>query len=110
MLPLTDTGMLTAELGTKKPDPKVFEECACLLDLAPEQLVMVSNDVFRDMQGSCNAGCRHAFHIQREGALVSFNLGLARKVGNLPPACTLITSLNELFWYLTGCEAVPLRQ
>ena len=110
LLPLTDAGVLTAELGTKKPDPKVFEECARLLDLAPEQLVMVGNNVFRDVQGSCNAGYRHAFHIQREGALLSSNLGLARRVGNLPSACTSITSLNELFWYLTGFEAVPQRQ
>ena len=110
LLPLTDAGVLTAELGSKKPDPKVFEECARLLDLAPEQLVMVGNNVFRDVQGSCNAGYRHAFHIQREGALLGSNLGLAREVGNLPSACTSITSLNELFWYLAGCEAVPQRQ
>ena len=77
LLPLIDARVLTAELGTKKPDPKVFEECARLLALAPEQLVMVGNNVFRDVQGSCNAGYRHAFHIQRAGALLNFNLGFS---------------------------------
>jgi FMN phosphatase YigB (HAD superfamily) len=108
LLPLVDAVVLTAELGIKKPDPKVFEECARLLDLRPQQLVMVGNNVFRDVQGSCNAGYWHAFHIQREGVLLGSNLGLARRVGSLPSACTPITSLNELFWYLTGCEAVPV--
>jgi FMN phosphatase YigB (HAD superfamily) len=110
LLPLTDAGVLTAELGTKKPDPKVFDECARLLNLQAEQVVMVGNNVFRDVQGSCNAGYRHAFHIQRESSLLSSNLEIARRVGSLPSACTSITSLNELFWYLTGCEAVPERQ
>jgi HAD superfamily hydrolase (TIGR01549 family) len=110
LLPLVDAVVLAAELGTKKPDPKVFEECARLLDLRTEQVVMVGNNVFRDVQGSCNAGYRHAFHIQREGVLLGSNLGLARRVGSLPSTCTSITSLNELFWYLIGCEAVPQRQ
>ncbi len=67
---------------------------------APEQLVMVGNNLFRDMQGSCNAGYLHAFHVQRAGALFNFNPHLVRRVGNVMPACTSISSLNELFWYL----------
>jgi FMN phosphatase YigB (HAD superfamily) len=108
LLPLTDALVLTAELGTRKPDPKVFKECARLLGLPPEQLVMVGNNLFRDMQGSCNAGYRHAFHVQRAGALFNFNPNLAQRVGNAMPVCTLINSLNELFWYLRGCESVAL--
>jgi HAD superfamily hydrolase (TIGR01549 family) len=100
LLPLIDALALTEELGTRKPDPKVFQECARSLDLPPEQLVMVGNNVFRDMQGSCNAGYLHAFHIQRAGRLRSFDLGLAQRVGVSPSECTPITSLNELFWYL----------
>jgi FMN phosphatase YigB (HAD superfamily)/carbamoylphosphate synthase large subunit len=40
LLPLIDALVLTADLGTQKPDRKVFEECARSLDLRPEQLVM----------------------------------------------------------------------
>jgi FMN phosphatase YigB (HAD superfamily) len=100
LLPLIDALVLTADLGTQKPDPKVFEECARSLDLPPGQLVMVGNNLFRDMQGSCNAGYGHAFHIQRAGALFNFNPDLVRRVGNVMPACTSISRLNELFWYL----------
>lgn len=104
LLPLIDALVLTAELGTRKPDPKGFEECARSLSLPPEQLVMVGNNMFRDMQGAFNAGYRHAFHIQRAGAFFNFNPDLVRRIGNVMPACTSITSLNELFWYLNGCE------
>ncbi len=104
LLPLIDALVLTGELGTQKPDPKVFEECARLLDLPPGQLVMVGNNLFRDMQGSRNAGYRHAFHIQRAGASFNFNLDLMRRTGNAMPACTSISNLNELLWHLTGVE------
>ena len=102
LLPWVDALVLTADLGTQKPDPKVFEECARSLDLPPEQLVMVGNNLFRDMQGSFNARYRHAFHVQRAGALFNFNPDLVRRVGNVMTACTSISSLNELFWYLGG--------
>jgi FMN phosphatase YigB (HAD superfamily) len=105
LLPLIDALVLTAELGTQKPDPKVFQECNHLLGLPPQHLVMVGNNVFRDMQGAFNAGYRHAFQIQRAGALLSFNSDFAQRVGNVMPACTSISSLNELFWYLRGWQA-----
>ena len=101
LMPLIDTLVMTDELGTQKPDPKVFEECARLLDLPPAELVMVGDNLFRDMQGSFAAGYRHAFHIQRAGAFFNFNPALAQRVGSMP-ACTPISNLNELFWYLTG--------
>ncbi len=102
LFPLIDTVVLTEELGVQKPDPKVFEACARLLDLPPDQLVMVGDNLFRDMQGSFDAGYRHAFHIQRAGAFFNFNSDLARRVSGVMPACTSITNLSELFWHLTG--------
>ena len=102
LFPLIDTLVLTEELGTQKPDPEVFGECARLLGLSPDRLVMVGDNLFRDMRGSFDAGYRHAFHIQRAGAFFNFNLDLARRVSEVAPACTPITTLSELFWHLTG--------
>jgi HAD superfamily hydrolase (TIGR01549 family) len=110
LLPLTDALVLTADLGMQKPDPKVFKECARLLGLPLEQLVMIGNNPLRDMQGACNAGYRHAFQIQRAGALLSFNPDLMRRVGNVMPPCTSITSLTELFWYLRGWQTGRLKK
>lgn len=104
LLPLIDALVLTAELGMQKPDPAVFEECTRLLDLPPEQIVMVGNNLFRDVQGSHDAGYRHAFHIQRAGGSFNFDPGLMRRIGNVMPACTSISSLNELLWHLTGVK------
>ncbi|HEX8874816.1 MAG TPA: HAD family hydrolase [Nitrosospira sp.] len=100
LFPLIDALVLTVELEAQKPDSKVFEACTRLLGLPPGQLVMVGNNPFRDIQGSCNAGYRHAFHIQREGGLFNFSASLARRVGSTLASCTPITSLNELLWYL----------
>lgn len=110
LLPLIDSLVLTEELGTQKPDRKVFEECARSLRLPPDQLVMAGNNLFRDVQGSFNAGYRHAFHVQRAGAIFNFNPDLVLRIGYVMPACTSISSLNELFWYLTGCETVIQQQ
>jgi FMN phosphatase YigB (HAD superfamily) len=102
LLPWVDVLVLAQELGIRKPDPKVFEACAHLLDLPPQQLVMVGPNPFRDMQGFCNAGYRHAFHIQRAGSSSIFNPDLMWRAGNVMPACTPISNLNELLWYLSG--------
>ncbi len=104
LLPLIDALVLTAELEAQKPDSKVFEACARLLGLPPEQLVMVGDNPFRDIQGCCNAGYRHAFHIQRQGAFFNFSSSLARRAGSTLPSCTPITGLNELLWYLGKVE------
>lgn len=102
LLPLIDTLVLTAELGTQKPDPHAFIECTRLLELPPDQIVMVGDNLFRDMRGSFDAGYRHSFHVQRAGAFFNFNPNLALRVSSVMLTCTTITNLNELFWYLTG--------
>lgn len=102
--PLLDSVVLAEELETQKPDRMVFDECARLLGLPPEQLVMIGDNLFRDIQGSFNAGYKHAFHIQRAGTFFNFNPDLASRAGHARSACTSIASLNELFWYLTEVQ------
>jgi hypothetical protein len=58
------------------------------------------------MQGSCNAGYRHAFHIQRAGASFNFNAELMRGAGVMLLYTPI--SLSELFWHLTGVK--PMQQ
>jgi FMN phosphatase YigB (HAD superfamily)/carbamoylphosphate synthase large subunit len=101
---LIDTVVLTEELRTRKPDPEVFAKCARLLDLPSEQLVMVGDNLFRDMKGAIDAGYRHAFHIKRMGAFFNFNPELVRRVSSAGPVSTAITNLTELFWHLGGVQ------
>jgi FMN phosphatase YigB (HAD superfamily)/carbamoylphosphate synthase large subunit len=105
LLPLIDAFVLTGELGKQKPDPQVFQECARLLDLPPEQLVMVGDNLFRDMRGSFDAGYKHSFHLQRKGGFFNFNPDLALRVDSAMPECISITCLNELLWHLRGVVA-----
>ena len=102
LMPLTDALVLTAELGRQKPDPEVFTACARLLDLPSGQLVMVGDNLYRDIEGAHVAGYRHAFQVQRTGAFFNFSPDLAARLRPPSGASTLIAGLNELFWHLSG--------
>lgn len=102
LMPLIDTLVLAAELGKQKPDPEVFAECARLLDLPPEQLVMVGDNLYRDIQGAQAAGYRHTFQVQRPGAFFNFSPDLVARVRSTAAGSTTVAALNELFWHLPG--------
>ena len=94
-----DAVVLTGDLGSPKPAPAAFAAAARSLGLAPAQLVMVGDHLFRDSLGALNAGYQHAFHLQRAGAFFNFDLQLC---GTHLPAgrMTALVGLPELDWYL----------
>jgi FMN phosphatase YigB (HAD superfamily) len=104
LLPLIDAAVLTGELGTQKPDSHAFHQCASLLGLLPAQLVMVGDNLFRDIKGALDAGYRHAFHIHRTGTFFNFNPELMWRIHSNVTECTTISRLSELFWYLTDVQ------
>lgn len=104
LMPQVDVLVLTADLNRQKPDPEVFAECARLLDLPPGQLIMVGDNLYRDIRGSQAAGYRHAFHVHRAGAFFNFSPDLAARVRGEASQGTPITGLNELFWHLPGVQ------
>lgn len=96
---LFDVVLLTGELGMQKPDSRVFDEISQRIGFAAEQLIMVGDNLFRDIQGALFAGYKHGFHIQRPGAFFNFNMSLAQRVIEKSPAITSIESLNEITWH-----------
>ena len=98
LAPAFDAVVLTAKIGgsgAPKPDAAAFHAAAVQLDLAPEQLVMVGDHLFRDSLGALNAGYAHAFHIQRAGAFFNFDLALCAPL--LPAGrLTVLQALTEL--------------
>lgn len=94
-----DAVVLTGDLGSPKPAAAAFAAAAHGLGLAPAQLVMVGDHLFRDSLGALDAGYQHAFHLQRAGAFFNFDLRLCRPL--LPVGrMTAIAGLPELDWYL----------
>lgn len=96
--PFLDATVLTGELDCSKPDLRAFSAVCRALDLQPHQLVMVGDNMARDVGGALAAGWRHAFHIQREGAF--YNHSRATWQSLLPQGWTGLRDLPELDWYL----------
>jgi putative hydrolase of the HAD superfamily len=57
--------IVAEEVGVGKPDPAPFHAALSQLGLEPEAVVMVGNDVGRDIAGARNAGIR-SVHVDRE--------------------------------------------
>ena len=99
---LFDAVVFTDELGASKPDSRGFDACGKALGISAGQLVMVGDNLFRDIQGAQNAGYQHGFLICRNGAFFNFSPELARAAGLDLAECTTLNGLSELFWHLRG--------
>jgi len=102
LVPDIDAVLYTGELGANKPDARTFNAAAAALGIQCDRLVMVGDNLYRDIEGALMAGYRHAFLIQRAGAIFNFNPTLAARAGVDIHACTSISGLYELMWHLTG--------
>lgn len=100
---MVDAIVLTGDLDTSKPDPKAFGAVADAMCIPAHDLVMVGDNIFRDIDGSLSAGFRHAFFIRREGGFFNFSQSLVRRALGRPLTVTHLETLSELQWYL------PLR-
>ncbi|MBT9458023.1 MAG: HAD-IA family hydrolase [Burkholderiaceae bacterium] len=95
-----DALMLTGEHGISKPDARAFDGCAQDLALDPDQLVMVGDNLYRDIDGAVQAGYRHAFHIQRDGGFFNFNRSSWAQLVTPADRWSTLNGLHELHWYL----------
>ncbi len=59
-----DVVVVSEEVGAGKPDPAPFHAALRALDAAPDEVVMVGNDVDRDVAGARAAGIR-PIHVDR---------------------------------------------
>ena len=90
------------ELGLEKPAAIAFEEVARRLSVAPEQLVMVGDHLYRDVQGALAAGCLHAFLVQRPGACLNIDVDLFRRLHPDMRSFSLVAGVQEILGYLPG--------
>lgn len=77
-----DQIMAAGDIGSWKPDPRVFDQLLAHFNLAPEETVYVGDNYYADVVGARNAGLMPVLYDPR---------------GIFPDAdCTRITSFNEL--------------
>ena len=58
---------VSGDLGFRKPDRRIFETALKTLDLAPENVIFVGNDMYRDIYGAHNAGMKTVFFKSNQG-------------------------------------------
>lgn len=98
--PYFDAIVFTGDLKIRKPDMQAFAAMARAMCLASDDLVMVGDNLYRDIQGANTGGFRHGFFVQREGGFFNFRPELASSLGLNLGRWTRIESLHELFWFL----------
>jgi len=77
-----DHVLASAELGTKKPEPEIFEEACRRLGTAPGRTLHVGDTVVDDLHGARNAGL-HALLIER-------------RPDGIEPSGPIVRSLDEV--------------
>lgn len=87
-----DALVISGEIGVRKPDLRIFRGASEALDLAPERIVHIGDRLSTDALGSSRAGMRGVW------------LNRAQS-GGPPPGVSMISSLRELPWLITGSAA-----
>ncbi len=74
------------DAGCAKPDPRIFEQTAAALGVAPHELLHVGDDPLMDVEGARGAGC----------AVVWLDRGVTRWPRELTPPTHRVESLDAL--------------
>ena len=93
------SGLITAaisssEHGHNKPHPSIFRTALRLLQVPPEEAVMVGDNMKQDIEGALGVGMR-AVLVWRSGTLAGPAAGSVRPEG-VPPGVPVVRSLHEL--------------
>lgn len=60
--------IISAPLGFRKPDPRLFQLATESLGITPEEAIYVGNDMYRDVYGANRAGLHTIFVDSDQGA------------------------------------------
>ncbi len=59
--------IVSGDLGFRKPDKRIFEAALSGLDLPPENVLFVGNDMYRDIYGAKQLGMKTVFFSSNQG-------------------------------------------
>jgi putative hydrolase of the HAD superfamily len=63
-----DPIIVSGDFGYRKPDPRLFEAALTALRVAPENVLFVGNDMFRDIYAAKNCGITSVFFSSNQGS------------------------------------------
>jgi HAD superfamily hydrolase (TIGR01549 family) len=94
-----DLIIYTGELNQEKPSKIAFKGVAKLLKMPVESLVMVGDNLYKDIVGSLGAGYQSAFWVVREGTFYNFEKRFINQLVKGKYNFIKINSLKSLLWY-----------
>ena len=62
-----DPVIVSGDLGFRKPDPRMFELLLSQMELSPDEILFVGNDMYRDIFGAGQLGIRTVFFRSNQG-------------------------------------------
>jgi len=67
LLELFDPFIISSDLGFRKPDRRIYETALARLDLWPEEVIFIGNDLYRDIWGPHQLGMKTVFFKSNQG-------------------------------------------
>lgn len=59
--------IISGDFGFRKPDPRLFEAALCIMKMAPSEVLVVGNDMYRDVYGAQQLGIKTVFFRSNQG-------------------------------------------
>lgn len=67
LLDMFDPLIISSDLGFRKPDPRIYQAALAKLDLWPEEVIFIGNDMYRDVWGPHQLGMKTVFFKSNQG-------------------------------------------
>lgn len=89
--PFFDALVFTADIGENKPSKRTFEAASAVLGIEPPKLLMIGDNLFRDIHGAKEAGFAHSIWVQQPGGMFNFEASLFPEIyGFFTPTDSLL--------------------
>jgi FMN phosphatase YigB (HAD superfamily) len=97
---LFNTILYSRDINLEKPDTTVFKEISKRLDIPEQYLVMVGDNLYKDVIGSLDSGYRTAYWLSREGTFFNFEQKILKRLFKAQYDFIKIRDLRYLLWSL----------
>ncbi len=66
--------VVSSEYGFRKPDPRMFAMVLERMELSPEEVILIGNDMYRDIYGAHHLGMKTVFFRSNQGEQSCFDI------------------------------------
>ncbi|MCF6224730.1 MAG: HAD-IA family hydrolase [Xanthomonadales bacterium] len=91
-----ETIVYSQEINSEKPDKKVFSRISEKMEIKPAHLVMVGDNLFKDIKGSKLAGFYGAVQVQRPGVIHNSSFEAEKRASDIIGGFNKIESIDTI--------------